>query len=178
MDMYTKQTILSRLLPKTGQSVEYYVPDDGTYQKGWWKGLTLGANKERFIPRTLAGKAVVIDNATGLMWPTDMLDFGCNRGEKEIWEVALSTIYVLNFAGFTDWRVPNINELLSIVDYSEYNPSIYTEFFPYTPALPFWASTTDTNSTDEKWYVHFLKGHSARDTKDRLPYNIRAVRSL
>jgi hypothetical protein len=40
----------------------------------------------------------------------------------------------LNYAGHTDWRLPNVKELMSIVDYSKLNPSINTTFFTNTKA--------------------------------------------
>ncbi|GAH35530.1 unnamed protein product, partial [marine sediment metagenome] len=76
MDMDTGQVILSQGLPKTGQETEYREGDDGTYEFGWWKNRLNANNKTRFIAKTIGVHAVVIDLATGLMWPADGDDFG------------------------------------------------------------------------------------------------------
>lgn len=40
------------------------------------------------------------------------------------WQNALKYCEGLALAGHTDWRLPNVRELLSIVDYGRYDPSI------------------------------------------------------
>ena len=58
---------------------------------------------------------VVVDNITQLMWKNsdwDSPEFNSN------WEGSLSICENLNYAGYDDWRLPNINELVSLLDYS------------------------------------------------------------
>jgi hypothetical protein len=65
----------------------------------------------------------------------------------------------LNFAGKT-WRLPNVNELFSIVDVSVgVQPPINTTFFPGTPAgANYWTSTTVQGTPASGWLVSFNSG--------------------
>ena len=58
------------------------------------------------------GDGTVTDQATGLMWQQS--DDGTGRN----WEEALAYAENLNMAGYSDWRLPNVHELQSIVDYT------------------------------------------------------------
>jgi hypothetical protein len=58
------------------------------------------------------GNGTITDNATGLMWMQNDSDQGMN------WQEALEYAEGKEFAGDTDWRLPNVKELQSIVDYS------------------------------------------------------------
>ncbi|MBU1535988.1 DUF1566 domain-containing protein [Myxococcota bacterium] len=61
------------------------------------------------------GDGTVSDRATGLMWAQD------DSGEGMIWEDALAYAQQMNAVehlGYSDWRVPNIKELQSIIDYT------------------------------------------------------------
>ncbi|PLW93394.1 MAG: hypothetical protein C0592_06295 [Marinilabiliales bacterium] len=58
------------------------------------------------------GDGTVTDNATGLMWTKD------DNGSGVLWETALSYAEASTTAGYNDWRLPNVKELQSIVDYS------------------------------------------------------------
>ena len=55
--------------------------------------------------------STVTDLATDLMWQQD--------SDTMNWEAALNYCETLNFAGCSDWRLPNIQELRTIVDYSK-----------------------------------------------------------
>ena len=61
-------------------------------------------------------KYTISDRATGLMWMR--VDSGLLKAGKMNWEEALAWAENLDFGGFSDWRLPNIKELQSIVDYS------------------------------------------------------------
>ncbi|GAH49924.1 unnamed protein product, partial [marine sediment metagenome] len=141
MLMKAKNIVLSRLLPKTGQIISYRAGDDGTYQAGWWRGLLNENNKERFIHIGSGENTLTKDLATGLMWPADGESAGCNDGSICGWEGAIIVANALDFAGFSDWRLPNVRELMSIVDYGRVNPTIDLAKFPDTHGSWYWSST-------------------------------------
>jgi len=58
------------------------------------------------------GDGTISDLATGLMWLQD------DSGEAMLWEDALSYAENFEFASYDDWRLPDVKELQSIVDYS------------------------------------------------------------
>ncbi len=67
------------------------------------------------------GDSTVTDRATGLTWmkvDSGHLKAGQNKDGKLNWEQALKWAEDLEYAGHSDWRLPNIKELQSIVDYS------------------------------------------------------------
>ncbi len=150
--------IISGGLPKTGQTTEHHVGDDGTYQAGWWRGRKIADNRTRFLVKTLDGDDVVIDLASGLMWAADGSKAGCNNITAIAWEAAIDYALALDFAGFTDWRMPNINELGSIVNWDENNPSIDPVLFPNTVSADYKSSTTDKFSVTRAWVVTFIAG--------------------
>lgn len=175
MQMNTKTITLSRLLPKTGQSIQYKSGDDGTYQAGWWKGLTVATNRERFIAKTIGGDDVAIDLATGLMWAVDGNEAGCNNGGDSTWEGAIAYANNLSFAGFSDWRLPNILELISIHDYSIDVPALQEPPFSNTKTETYWASTTLNPQTTWAWSVNADDGLTEQHSK-LIPKYLRCVR--
>ncbi len=58
------------------------------------------------------GDGTITDNATGFMWMKN------DNGAGVLWENALSYAEGFEYAGYTDWRLPNAKELQSIVDYA------------------------------------------------------------
>jgi arylsulfatase A-like enzyme len=58
------------------------------------------------------GDGTITDTATGLMWMQN------DNGSGILWESALSYAENFNYAGFSDWRLPDVKELHSILDYS------------------------------------------------------------
>jgi hypothetical protein len=65
-----------------------------------------------------------------------------------------------NLCGFTNWRVPSIEELGSIVSLNSGNPSIDTGYFPNTVVSYFWSSSPDAQGSGYAWYVDFRYGFS------------------
>ncbi len=111
----------------------------------------------------------VIDNATGLMWQQT------TSPGTYTWEQAISYCEGLDFAGYSDWRLPNRNELQSIVQYDMYNPAIDTTIFIGPETTHYWSSTTYAYDTNYAWDVSFNTGNVYFcDKTDE--YNVRAVR--
>jgi len=133
------------------------------------RGNSYGVNE--FVDN---GDGTVTDNATGLMWQQ------ADSGSGLDWENALAYADGATLAGYDDWRLPNIKELQSTVDYTHspsasdaanLGPAIDTDYFQITE-LPsgttnydtdygyFWSSTSayfGTNSPEYyyAWYVAF-----------------------
>jgi hypothetical protein len=91
------------------------------------------------------------------------------------WEQALQASEQLTLAGYSDWRLPDINELRSIVDYSRYVPAIDTVLFPDTVSSYYWSSSTYAGRTSLAWRVGFSSGDDNYYGKS-YSYYARAVR--
>ncbi|MCD4718781.1 MAG: DUF1566 domain-containing protein [Desulfobacula sp.] len=114
------------------------------------------------------GNGTVTDTATGLMWQQ------ASQNPMN-WEAAITYCETLPLANYGDWRLPNRNELQSLVDYSKYNPCIDTSFFPGTVSSHCWSSTTSADSSGGAWLVNFFHGGVASLSKSSS-YYVRAVR--
>ena len=91
------------------------------------------------------------------------------------WEAAMSHCEGLTLTGHTDWRLPNREELRSIVDYTTYNPAIATTYFPNTVSSYYWSSSTYANGTGRAWSIDFSYGYGNYSNKSSA-YYVRAVR--
>ena len=171
-----KQNIITRGLPKTGQTTTYQAGDDGFYEAGWWKGRLDSNNKVRLVAKTIGGDDVVIDRATGLMWAADGNDAGCNSGNTILWGPAITYAEGLTFAGFTDWRVPNVKELMSIINFSLSSPTIDNTKFVNTYSNYYWTSTTNIPNTIAAWYITFGFGFVLSTSKTFFDVRLRCVR--
>ena len=67
---------------------------------------------ETYSTVTENGQEMILDSSTNLFWQKDPV-------KKATWKEALDYCESLDYAGHSDWRLPNKNELLSLVDYSK-----------------------------------------------------------
>ncbi len=104
---------------------------------------------------------VITDNCTGLMWQKTP------PGNTMSWIDSLVFARDLTLAGFSDWRLPNVNELLSIVDYGRYPGMAINPVFDIPVgddvagygAESFWSSTSYAATLEGKaWRVGFASG--------------------
>jgi hypothetical protein len=108
------------------------------------------------------GDGTVTDTCTNLMWQKDTADVSGDGqidppGDSLAWCNAVSHCDALEFAGYDDWRLPNIKELQSIVDYGRNDPCIDPVF--ETLGQYYWSSTTMTETPDNAWGVGFTTGY-------------------
>jgi hypothetical protein len=112
----------------------------------------------------------VTDTSTSLRWQQ------AGSSNAQTWEQALAYCEGLNLGGYTDWRLPTIKELESLVDYSRYDPAINTTYFPSAVSSLYWASTTYAYNTNHAWGVHFYYGDGNDYNYKDGSYYVRAVR--
>jgi hypothetical protein len=119
-------------------------------------------------------EGVVKDSNTGLFWQDNYADNESNI-KQAIWSDAISYCEASTLGGRDDWRLPNKKELLSIVDYSIYNPSISSVFQNIT-SYNYWSSTTSASYTNYAWLVYFYNGFTSNYYKSYSRY-VRCVRA-
>ena len=113
---------------------------------------------------------VVTDNTTHLQWQD-------NEIVELTWWGAIDYCEALNLGGYSDWRLPNIKELQSIVDYSRFDPAI-DPIFTYTGTYRYWSSTLDADpeAGGYAWFVYFYNGEMDHYPRFGVTENFRCVR--
>ena len=162
-------------LPQTGQEISYAVGDDGDVQAGVrWP-------EPRFTDN---GDGTVTDMLTGLMW---LKDGGCLS--KKSWSDALNAVSDFNtaplqygcagYAGaYTDWRVPDIREIESLINYGVADTSAWlnSNGFINIKSGSYWSSTTQQNGK-QAWIIKMMNGTETLVSKGKSNYIV-AVRVM
>lgn len=126
------------------------------------------------------GDGTVTDSATGLIWKRcseGQSGAVCEVGTPGIftWQEALKTGAASAFAGKSDWRLPNIKELASIVERQCTMPAINEIVFPSTPTMSFWSGSPYDGNPNFAWNVYFPYGISDGNNKN-YKFFVRLVR--
>jgi hypothetical protein len=125
----------------------------------------------------------VTDTITGLVWQRDGSGTraGCSGGvdggtDGTTCTLAEAKAYcsALALGGVSGWRLPARGELLTIVDFTQYGPSINATAFPNTPSGRFWTSSPHT-TPGLAWWVTFQDGKPDFDSVG-LVDRVRCVR--
>ena len=122
----------------------------------------------RFIDH---GDGTITDNQTGLMWTKDAgtPTVGSCAGGIKTWQGALDYVTCLNginHLGHSDWKLPGVKELISLVDYSRFGPPLpLSHSFLNVQSYGYWSSSSDANYTDGAWVVHMWDGGVGHDGK-------------
>jgi hypothetical protein len=139
---------------KTGQTTSYATFDDGYFQIGrtGFGALPLNnsfGNTSRFTDN-LGGQVYaipyIIDHATGYGWTP--------KQSAATWAAAVAQYGVFTLAGFNDFRLPNIDNMVSIIN-RELTSNFYLNYAPFSipGSLNLWSSTTDKGNTANAWIL-------------------------
>lgn len=118
---------------------------------------------------------VVIDSDTGLEWQDDYSD-NSEQIKKANWSESINYCQSLTLNG-GEWRLPNTNELLSLVDYNKYRPSIKSSTFENILPLNYWTSTTSFSKSGYAKYIDFNDGRADGLSSKSANNLVRCVRS-
>ncbi len=145
-------------LPDTGQTMSYTT--------------TFGEDADYTInPPSYAdnGNGTITDNNTALVWQKQ------DDGTARTWDAANAYCSGLSLAG-TGWRLPTRMELITIVDYGRFSPTINTVYFPSAqPYANYWSSTSYAAQPSSAWTVYFFNGNVSWNSKTSANY-VRCVR--
>ncbi|MCC5827525.1 MAG: DUF1566 domain-containing protein [Alkalimonas sp.] len=125
----------------------------------------------------------VTHNTTGLIWQR------CSLGQtwdgstcigsatNYHWQTALQQAAENDFLGLNDWRLPNINELASIVERRCWDPAINNQQFPNTGSRWYWSSSSVADFGASAWVVNFFEGNISDLSKTDSDNYVRLVRA-
>lgn len=123
---------------------------------------------------------VVIDDNTGLMWErkSDIpgsFNYKKNRYTLEEARLYIAKLNQMAYNGYTDWRLPNCQELRSIVNYSDNIPAVNLTVFPETNPDFYWSNQGYVPNPNMQWGIYFAYGCAICNDK-QIPFLVRAVR--
>jgi len=104
---------------------------------------------------------IVLDTKTGLEWQA-------NATESITWREAMDYAESLG----DGWRLPTIEELITLIDYNRSNPATG---FPDHPSAWFWSSSVYASNSSYACFVYFYNGYVYHNDK-YYNYHVRCVR--
>jgi len=135
--------------------------------------ISLQANDvEKDTKRWVKMRNEVKDTKLGLIWQ----DSKSTKTRKKTWTKGKKYCEKLSLSGAYNWRLPTYKELITIVDYTRYEPAVESTF-EYTNVMGYYWTSDEVVTNDKyAWYVFFQYGLSYTYSKQKKSY-IRCVRS-
>jgi hypothetical protein len=192
----------SQAFPATGQTSCWYIhrmPTAPTACATFFLGACIVEPEDGFfragakLSYTDNGDGTITDVNTGLMWEKQSYLDGSVHDVTTVgtWDAAFSHVEALDgagFAGYSDWRVPNYKELVSILNLQQTGPATSQTFQDPNPCTTpctviscsctgerYWSSTTYAPIPDSAYNVSFVDGTVSYDAK-MTALSVRAVR--
>ncbi len=112
----------------------------------------------------------LLDTSTHLFWQDNATVLAAS------WQQAVTICENLSLAGFTDWRLPNINELHSLVDYYAPDLMLGSTDFGHIMRGTYWSSTSSAQNLEQAWTVRSYNAQVAQSDKTVDSYYALCVR--
>lgn len=129
------------------------------------------------VQRFVANGAEVTDKTTGLVWARCSVgqtwDGGACTGTPTYLAHEAALAYAMAQSG---WRLPNVKELLYLVDRGCSAPAIDSTVFPATPNASYWSSSPVAGASDSAWAVVFSSGNLSNGSRSHNNFRVRLVR--
>ncbi len=103
--------------------------------------------------RELSNGKVVVDHMTGLMWQQAGSSDQLNYADAQRYIRDLNN---QKFAGYADWRLPTLEEAMSLMESTKKNGDLYID--PVFDEKQRWIWTADKQASGVAWYVYFNGG--------------------
>lgn len=104
-----------------------------------------------------AEPTMVKDDSTKLLWEdtphVELTKVNYNQAKQYCEELTIEK--------YENWRLPTLQELLTIVDYKRYKPALLKEFSYVDDETLYWSNTPYVRSSDEYWGVSFKDGSTS-----------------
>jgi hypothetical protein len=157
---------------KTGQTTSYAAGDDGDLQAG------VALTAPRFIDNS---DGTVTDNLTGLRWMKNAGSIGVSSWGNAV--QSCSTLangsYELSDGSYAgDWRLPNVRELYSLVDFGHYNYALPDGHLFINVMSNYWSSTTYAGNPGYAIYLNPINGFMSYANRTGGNVYVLCVRNL
>ena len=174
----------SKPILKTGQIISYADDDDGEYRKGVARNFTRDASKK-----------IVTDHVNKLMWQDDaaaslvhkpwvtMANYIAGKFYDTSGDTAVTYCEELTLGGFSDWRLPEVEALSLLSEYSRYydqDDSAMDATFDNVIPYYYWSVTSVVvpELISYAWTVGFFYGDTNVGSKLDVSHYVRCVRDV
>ena len=155
----------------TGKLVLEMIRNNGFYD-GDWNSSASGFPNDFQLQNDVN---VVLDRASGLMWQQSgsVNEISCSEAKEYV-----ARLNSDQFAGYNDWRLPTLEEAMSLMEPTERSNGMYID--PVFDNTQRWIWTSDTNETALAWLANFVSGNCYTYPNDYFDFTsggyVRAVR--
>jgi len=131
-----------------------------------------GDFKNHFEVRTINQGTIVVDFATGLIWHQFGSESYMSMARVKPW---LEDLNKRVYAGYSDWRLPTLEEAASLLENQESNSGLFIDEVFAGEQRFIW--TGDTNGNDKGWVIDFYSGDITMVVLTTMVY-VRPVRTM
>ncbi|MBK1641535.1 hypothetical protein CKO12_06515 [Chromatium okenii] len=126
------------------------------------------------LPATATDHTCVRDNVTGLIWQVKLSDSEFTFDQTAGY---VTSVNATGLCGFNDWRMPDVKELVGIVNHGKTDPTIDTNYFLNMPSdSGFWSGSPLAYDSYGAWGVYFYDGYAYGYDFRYFDFHVRLVR--